>query len=340
MYKGIPTLNFSETYDFLKKTMKILKNKTYFLSSPTGYGKSALIKKLADEAGAIFIDRRLANIMPEDISGLPVKNDRTNSVNFTPVDSMATLFDKNIDKPIFLFLDEFNLSSQEVLKAVFELVYDRTINGKPINENTYIFAAGNIGEEYGVEQLSPALKRRMNYIELEADYEDWKEFAKNDIPNFIFKYLDNNKDMFSLVKEDVVFSPAQWYEMGVAVKRAVELKYNNKFILNLLRSFVGETAEHLIEYFKKDYTLRDIKEKNIDYKTMEKDVLESITEDFINSVRNGNFEFYENNKQFVADFLLFVDSDIYINEFVNTIGLENLDGLTDEAQEKMMSYVS
>lgn len=340
MYNGIPELNFKETYEFLKNSIKILKNKTYFISGSTGIGKSEIIKKIANEMDAILIDRRLANIMPEDISGIPVKNDRTNSVDFTPIDTMSILFDENIKKPIFLFLDEMNLSSQEVLKAVFELVYDRTINGKPINPNTYIFAAGNLGDEYLVEEFSPALKRRLNYIEMIPDFKDWKDFAKNEVPDFILKFLENNTLMFSLVKDDIVYSPAQWFEMGVAVDKAIKNNMDENFILNLMKSFIGEKALDVYKYFYYSYTLKEIKQQNIDYSKLEKDTLKNIFEEFLSSVRTGNLDFYLQNKKFVADFMLHINDSQYYNEFVNTIGIENLDELPEDYQEKLLKYVS
>jgi hypothetical protein len=333
-------MNYSEMYDFLKNSIKIMKDKTFFLISETGIGKSSMIRRLSEDMGALLIDRRLANIMPEDISGIPVKNDKKNSVEFMPIDSMSVLFDDSIKKPIFLFLDEMNLSSQEVLKAVFELVYDRTINGKPINKNTYIFAAGNYGDAYNVEEFSPALKRRMNYIEMKPDFDDWKEFAKNEVPKFIMNFLEENQKYFSYVKEDVVYSPAQWFEMGNAVQKSIDIGLSEKFMLNLMKSFIGELAVNVFEYYYMSLTLNIIKKQNIDYKTIDKDSLDKILETFLSSIKNGNMEFYLSNKQFVVDFLLYLDDPIRINEFVNLVGIENLDGLNEDCQKELLSYAS
>jgi hypothetical protein len=38
LYEGIPKMNYSEMYDFLKNSIKIMKDKTFFLISETGIG--------------------------------------------------------------------------------------------------------------------------------------------------------------------------------------------------------------------------------------------------------------------------------------------------------------
>jgi len=337
VYKDIPKMNFNEAYEFLKNTIKILPTKTYMLIGKTGVAKSALIKKLADEFDGILIDRRLANLLPEDISGMPIK--KGDHVEFVPIDSMKILFEPT-EKPIFLFLDEINLASQEVLKAVFELIYDRTINGKPINPNTYIFAAGNVGDEYNVSEFSPALKRRMNYIELVPDLNEWIEFAKNDIPSFIIKFLKVNSELFSAVKEDVVLSPAQWYELGVAIKKATNMKLDEKFIMNLASSFIGNVSQQLIKFYKSSITMYDLI-YTTNYKTVDKNILKDILQDFIKSYRTTeNSMLWNDNKNKIVEMFIYLNDDVLLTSLVNTVGIENLDGIKPrQYQSKLLEYV-
>lgn len=281
--------------------------------------------------------------MPEDISGMPVN--KGDHVEFVPIDSMRILFEPT-EKPIFLFLDEINLASQEVLKAVFELIYDRTVNGKSINPNTYIFAAGNVGEEYNVEDFSPALKRRINYIEIVPELDEWVEFAKNDIPNFIIKFLKSNPDLFSYISDDVVLSPAQWYELGVAIKKAVQNELDEKFLINLTSSFIGNISAQLFKFYKTKISLYDLVNNEVDYKNVDINILRDILQDFITNYRdkqkNATWEKYKDK---IAELFLYMldidkDNEVLVTSFVHVVGIENLEELSRDKKLKLLDYAN
>ena len=142
--------------------------------SAPGIGKSSIVKKVADELGIGFIDVRLAQMERVDLCGLPsVENHGTiwNVPSIFPTDSKS----KGI-----LFLDEITAAPPDVAVAAYSLVLDRKIPNSNYNlpDGWYIVAAGNRDTDKAVAKpMSSALANRFAHYELDADAEQWNDWA-------------------------------------------------------------------------------------------------------------------------------------------------------------------
>lgn len=154
-----------------------------------GIGKSQLarlIAKLIQKAEKLeefpLIDRRLSQVSEGDIIGLPSTDG--NVTRFNPPD----WYKQACDAPCFLFLDELNRATPEVMNAAFQIVLDRELNGWKLHPQTRVMSAINSAAAYNVNEVDPALLDRFWCIDLVPDVNDWTVWARTECPEKEFGY--------------------------------------------------------------------------------------------------------------------------------------------------------
>ena len=149
------TINTSELLKVLEETPS---NQNIMLVGKHGIGKSQILTKFYESQGIRVVTLFLGQMSdPGDIIGLPNKDESTGQTVFAlpywfPVDN----------NPIVLFLDELNRARPEILQTVMDLALNRTLAGKSLPSGSRIISAVNIGEEYQLTDLDPALVSRFN----------------------------------------------------------------------------------------------------------------------------------------------------------------------------------
>ena len=239
-----------------KKTLKLLfetmPHRSVFVSGPTGIGKSEMIHQVGNELNLKVEDIRLAGHLPEDIRGIPEKSDD----GYFEMVMMRRL------KPFFqrgakgiLFFDEINQASSEVLSALFELVLDRRLNGRKLGDGVRIVSAGNLGDVYGVTDMSPALERRFVHLAVIAKKEDWAAYmnTRDDVEELVVKFILKRKsEVLSGVNEEATLSPAQWTSVAQFLyKVGNKLDENMEAVTAIVSGMVGtKLALDLMKYIK------------------------------------------------------------------------------------------
>lgn len=142
-----------------------------------GVGKSTIVKDLAKEMDIDFVDVRLAQMESIDIRGLPVPDKENHNVQWLP----SSIFPTDNTKGGIIFLDELSAAPKDVQVAAYELILDRQLGGGDIYKvpsKWVIVAAGNRSQDRAVStSMSSALANRMMHFEIEANVEDWVEWA-------------------------------------------------------------------------------------------------------------------------------------------------------------------
>ena len=165
-----------------------------------GVGKSALIRKIAQEYGVGFIDVRLAQREPVDIRGLPVPTEK--GVEW----QVSAEWPRDPESKGIILFDELTAADRSLQVAAYEFILDRRLGDLyKVPDNWYICAAGNrITDRAVATTMSSALANRFMHIELESDVDNWLVWAgKNEIhpavtgfirfrPQMLFNQTDEN----------------------------------------------------------------------------------------------------------------------------------------------------
>lgn len=201
-----PSLTIKETELVLNT---LIKNKIHIpllLWGKPGIGKSDIVKKVAKNNGYELIDIRLSQKESVDIIGMPITStiningEDHNVLDFHPPSwFVKALFEGNC----VLFFDEINRGRREVLQAIFQIIYDRTLNGNKLPDTVYMCAACNPPSEgEDVIELGNALNDRFLHIFAEPSVKDWIEWAKeNEIDPDIIEYARTTQDFFGKPSE-------------------------------------------------------------------------------------------------------------------------------------------
>lgn len=230
------TKNTMSIGTFLKVAPKLPNNISVLLRGKHGIGKSQLVAQIAKEAGLPLIDRRLSQMSEGDMIGLPSTDG--NTTRFNPPD----WYKAACENPVCLHLDEFNRALPEVMQAAFQVVLDRELNGHKLHPQTRVFASINVGAEYSVNEMDPALLRRFWVIDLEPSVEDWVEWARPrldtvvvDFINGDSKWLDPPKNADSSDLSQVHPTRHSWERLDATLKAinvAVNAEADPKEILD------------------------------------------------------------------------------------------------------------
>lgn len=159
-----------------------------FIWGPPGIGKSALVRRFADEVGLPCVSLLGSQLAPEDIIGVPQIVDGRS--RFCPPTLIAR------DAPYCLFLDELNASSQEVQKAFYSLILDRRLGEFVLPRGTIIIGAGNRAEDAAITRpLSSALINRLVHVQLRASARDWLAWAgEAGVHELVVSYITQRSD--------------------------------------------------------------------------------------------------------------------------------------------------
>ena len=169
-----------------------------------GCGKSTIVRDVAKSLNIGFIDVRLAQMERCDFAGLPSVNDGVTTWN------VPEFWPRDPNSRGIIFFDEITAAASDVQVAAYSLILDRKIpnSGYSLPKGWYIVAAGNRKEDHSVAKtMSAALANRFVHFEIEANAEEWGEWAiSHDIhpsvtgfinyrPNLLFKMKDQNLEM-------------------------------------------------------------------------------------------------------------------------------------------------
>lgn len=159
--------------------------KVPFLTSSPGIGKSCIIRSIASKERLKVIDLRLSQCDPTDLGGFPMINKETNKASYFPMDTFPIEGDKipldsegNPYNGWLIFLDEMSAATPAVQAASYKIILDREVGLHKLHKNVAIICAGNLATDKAiVNRLSTALQSRVVHFEMQANLDDWMEWA-------------------------------------------------------------------------------------------------------------------------------------------------------------------
>jgi hypothetical protein len=210
MSSEILRLTPSETYDFITAALAC-RHVPYVAGAPA-IGKSQVVHQVANDANALMIDMRLSQMLSEDMTGLPERDQSAKKATYLPFDRFPLEGD-TIPKGYsgwLLFLDELSSASEEVLAAAYSLILDREVGGKKLHPKCLVVAAGNRATDSAIaRELPDTLITRMLPIEMKISHRDWLDWATR-------KETKSNEAVVEFIKKN----PSLLYAPTKAKERA------------------------------------------------------------------------------------------------------------------------
>jgi hypothetical protein len=199
------------------------KNKVPFLYGSPGIGKSAIINEIAADFGLKVIDRRVSQMDATDFNGFPNVDLKAKRAEYFPFSNDFPLEDSALPTGFhgwLIFLDELNSGDEDVLKAVYKFIQDRSVGSWKLHPNVRIICAGNLATDKAiVNDIGNANKSRMTNLVMEVNPLEYLEYARNsDIDSRIQAYLNFKPDMvfkFDPDHDDLTHPcPRQWSNLS------------------------------------------------------------------------------------------------------------------------------
>lgn len=192
----------------------IERQRPIFMLGAPGIGKTAIMEQIASELKIGLVSYSMTHHTRQSALGLPfiVKKSyggREYSVSeYTMSEIIASVYD-TIEATGFsegiLFLDEINCVSETLAPAMLQFLQYKTFGRHRVPEGWIVVTAGNPPEyNNSVREFDIVTWDRLKRLDVEADFEAWKEYAYSKGTHAaIITYLDIKKDDFYKIESTV-----------------------------------------------------------------------------------------------------------------------------------------
>ncbi len=200
--------------EFGNYVIPVEKQRPIFLMGPPGIGKTAIMEQIAQELKVGLVSYSMTHHTRQSALGLPFIEHKTYGgkefavSEYTMSEIIASVYDTmettGLEEGI-LFLDEINCVSETLAPAMLQFLQYKIFGRHRVPEGWIVVTAGNPPEyNNSVREFDIVTWDRLKRIDVEPDYDVWKEYAylKNVHPS-ILTYLDIKKDDFYRIETTV-----------------------------------------------------------------------------------------------------------------------------------------
>ena len=200
--------------DFGCYLIPIEKQRPIFMIGPPGVGKTAIVEQIASELGVGLISYSMTHHTRQSALGLPfiVKEefeghtyDMSEYTMSEIIGSVYRLMRETGIREGILFLDEINCISETLAPCMLQFLQYKVFGQHRVPDGWIVVTAGNPPEyNKSVREFDIVTWDRLKRIDVEPDYEAWKEYAyKKGVHNSILTYLAAKKKDFYTVESTV-----------------------------------------------------------------------------------------------------------------------------------------
>lgn len=272
-------MNIKQTKEEIKNTVKAYLNKNEYgeykipslqqrpllLIGPPGIGKTQIMEQIARECQIGLVSYTITHHTRQSAVGLPfIKEerfeDKTYSITeYTMSEIIASVYRKMKEtglKEGILFIDEINCVSETLAPTMLQFLQCKTFGNQSVPKGWIIVAAGNPPEyNKSVRDFDMVTLDRIRYINVEADYRIWKEYAlEKNVHRSILSYLELKPNSFYKVETDVdgmhFVTARGWDDLGYLIKIYESLKI--PVTQSVIEEFIhhDEVAEDFMAYYE------------------------------------------------------------------------------------------
>lgn len=192
----------------------IEKQRPVFLMGPPGIGKTAIMEQVAAELGVGLVSYSMTHHTRQSALGLPfiakknyggVEYDVSEYTMSEIIASVYDMMEETGKTEGILFLDEINCVSETLAPAMLQFLQYKVFGRHRVPDGWIVVTAGNPPEyNNSVREFDIVTWDRLKRIDVEPDYEVWKEYAyKNQVHSSILTYLDIKKEDFYKIETTI-----------------------------------------------------------------------------------------------------------------------------------------
>ena len=192
----------------------IEKQRPIFLMGPPGIGKTAIMEQIAQELGVALVSYSMTHHTRQSALGLPFIEHKSYGgkeyavSEYTMSEIIAACYDMTEEtglKEGILFLDEINCVSETLAPSMLQFLQYKIFGRHRVPEGWIVVTAGNPPEyNNSVRDFDIVTWDRLKRVDVEPDYEVWKEYAyRSNVHPAILTYLDIKKADFYKIETTV-----------------------------------------------------------------------------------------------------------------------------------------
>lgn len=266
-------MRYKELSNILENCRK--HNLVPLLYGHTGVGKTAMVRKFAEDNNLKLFYLDIPTLQPQDLGIMPVVDKEKGMFKYVlPEWAVECLQNENT----LLFLDEINRADSDMQNACLQIVTG-IVAGKPLK--SYIVAACNIDndseEVYHVFEFDAAMKRRFLKVYVHQTLDEFIEYFYSVYPNSILPAFlkveqeEGRNTYMSLLEHGYPFSPAVIEQTEKILQFELDMNEKRK----LLNDNIGSGLTNRLLQFMSDnfISLNDILTMNPKIFTVPKPVL-------------------------------------------------------------------
>ena len=187
-----------------------------FLMGPPGIGKTAVMEQIAGEMGVALLSYSMTHHTRQSALGLPfivhkcyqggaVECDVSEYTMSEIIASIYDLMETSGVREGILFLDEINCVSETLAPVMLQFLQYKTFGRHRVPDGWIVVTAGNPPEyNNSVHEFDIVTWDRLKRIDVEPDYQVWKEYALSvGIHPAVTSYLEIKPDHFYRVQTSV-----------------------------------------------------------------------------------------------------------------------------------------
>lgn len=257
----------------------VIRQRPILLMGPPGIGKTQIMEQIAMECKIGLVAYTITHHTRQSAVGLPMIKEESFDGTTYPVteytmsEIIASIYrkmKKTGQKEGILFIDEINCVSETLAPTMLQFLQCKTFGNQAIPEGWLIVSAGNPPEyNKSVRDFDMVTLDRVRYLNIEADYKVWKEYAREKhLHNAILSYLELRQKNFYRVEADVdgirFVTARGWEDLSslMQVYEEMDLPVDE----SVIREFIHheDVAEDVAAYFelyrkyRDDYGIADI----------------------------------------------------------------------------------
>lgn len=187
-----------------------------FLMGPPGIGKTAVMEQIAGEMGVALLSYSMTHHTRQSALGLPFIVHKCyqggamecDVSEYTMSEIIASIYDLMETSGVregILFLDEINCVSETLAPVMLQFLQYKTFGRHRVPDGWIVVTAGNPPEyNNSVHEFDIVTWDRLKRIDVEPDYQVWKEYALSvGIHPAVTSYLEIKPDHFYRVQTSV-----------------------------------------------------------------------------------------------------------------------------------------